>query len=68
CVPGEQLLISDTPRAFAGAVVDLLRDDARRASLGEAGRRLVEERYSWDYCGAQMLAAIEAAHKNGWHV
>lgn len=68
CVPGKHLLIADDPVAFAGAVVDLLRDASRRASLGEAGRRLVEERYSWDYCGAELLAAVDAARENGWHV
>ncbi len=34
------------PVAIASAVVELLRDDARRTALGEAGRRLIEARYS----------------------
>src|SRR5262245_37015294 len=33
--------------ACARAVVSLLHDPARRRALGEAGRRLVEERYAW---------------------
>jgi glycosyltransferase involved in cell wall biosynthesis len=40
-------LQADSPTAFAQAVVGLLKDGDRRRALGLAGRRLVEERYSW---------------------
>jgi polysaccharide biosynthesis protein PslH len=46
-VPGRHFLQADDPEDFAQAVVALLRDPARRAELGAAGRRLVAERYSW---------------------
>ena len=46
-VPGEHCLRADDPAEFARAVTSLLRDPARRRTLGAAGRRLVEERYSW---------------------
>ena len=46
-VPGEHFLRADDPDEFAAAVTSLLRDPARRRALGAAGRRLVEERYSW---------------------
>ncbi len=46
-VDGEHLILADQPDAFARAVVDLLRDDSRRASLGAAAARLVRERYDW---------------------
>jgi glycosyltransferase involved in cell wall biosynthesis len=38
---------ADGPSAFAQAVIGLLKDADRRRALGMAGRRLVEERYSW---------------------
>jgi len=41
-----ELLIADTPRAFADAVVALLRDPARRAELGQAARTFVDA-YDW---------------------
>lgn len=66
CIPGKHLLVADEPEAFATSVVALLNDPARRASLGAEGRALVEEHYSWDYCGAQLLAALESASENGW--
>jgi sugar transferase (PEP-CTERM/EpsH1 system associated) len=45
--PGRHFLQADDPAAFAEAVTSLLRDSARRRAIGAAGRRLVEERYSW---------------------
>lgn len=46
-VPGEHYVAADDPADFAAAVVGLLADPGRRAALGSAGRRLVEERFSW---------------------
>jgi len=42
------VLIADNAEAFARAVLRALRDAELRRRLGEAGRRLVEERYSWN--------------------
>lgn len=55
-VPGTHFVQADAPAEFADAVVALLRDPARRRALGRAGRRLVEERYSW----AQVAREFEA--------
>ncbi|HEU5439930.1 MAG TPA: glycosyltransferase family 4 protein [Ktedonobacterales bacterium] len=57
--PGEHALIEDDPDAFAAAVVALLRDPARRAALGAAGRALVEARYGWERCAEPLLAVLE---------
>jgi sugar transferase (PEP-CTERM/EpsH1 system associated) len=46
-VPGVHLLSANDPAEFAAMVVGLLRDPGLRRALGKAGRRLVEERYSW---------------------
>jgi glycosyltransferase involved in cell wall biosynthesis len=54
--PGTHFLQEDDPAGFAEAVVALLRDPVRRRALGSAGRRLVEERYSW----AQVAREFEA--------
>ncbi|MGO8948455.1 MAG: glycosyltransferase family 4 protein [Ktedonobacterales bacterium] len=66
CIAGKHLLVADEPTEFAQAVVELLQDAKRRASLAEAGRALVEERYSWDYCGNRLLVALDDAIENGW--
>jgi polysaccharide biosynthesis protein PslH len=68
CVPDRHLVVADEPDQFAEAVLGLLKDSTRRANLGQAGRELVEECYSWDYCGDQLLAALEEADRNGWHI
>ena len=55
---GRELLLADTPAEFAAAVLDLLKDEAKRASLGEAARRFVEQGYDW----AAILPKVEAAY------
>jgi glycosyltransferase involved in cell wall biosynthesis len=45
--PGEHLLIADDPAGFAEAVDRLIGDADLRKKLGEAGRALYLERYTW---------------------
>lgn len=45
--PDENLLVADTPEAFADAVLELVQDPARRARLAIAGRAWVEQHYDW---------------------
>jgi glycosyltransferase involved in cell wall biosynthesis len=44
---GENILLADTPQAFADSVISLLRDSDQRKRLGTSARVLVEEKYSW---------------------
>ena len=54
---------ADGAQPFADAVVSLLRDPERRRALGEAGRLLVEKKYSWTQVArAFESACTEAAH------
>jgi len=46
--PGRDVLIADTPKGFADAVVGLLQDDVRRSDLSRAARQLVAQRHGWD--------------------
>jgi glycosyltransferase involved in cell wall biosynthesis len=57
--PGEHFLQADTPDDFAHAVLSLLADAPRRRALGEAGRRLVEARYSWEQIGREFERLCE---------
>ncbi|MEY4642373.1 MAG: hypothetical protein RLZZ227_2367 [Pseudomonadota bacterium] len=41
------ILLADTPEAFAQQVVNLIAYPATRTRLGQAGRALVETEYSW---------------------
>lgn len=47
---GENILLADEPAEFAQAVLRLFEDENLRARLSANGRRLVEERYSWETC------------------
>jgi phosphatidyl-myo-inositol alpha-mannosyltransferase len=47
-------------RALADAVVGLLEDEPRREAMGDAGRRLAQERYSWEAIGRQLLDVYES--------
>lgn len=61
---GVHFLQADDPDEFADAVVSLIRDPGRRRTLGGAGRRLVEQRYSWTQVAREFETACEevAAH------
>ena len=50
---GEDILLADTPAAFARAVLSLLTDAALRERVRVNARRLVEHSYGWDRIGAQ---------------
>jgi glycosyltransferase involved in cell wall biosynthesis len=54
---GRHFIAADGAHNFARAVIDLLDDPGRRRTIGEAGRQLVEDRYSW----AQVARPFE------WH-
>jgi glycosyltransferase involved in cell wall biosynthesis len=56
---GKHLLVEDQPERLAEAVITLLKEPERRRALGSAGRALVEELYSWERCGEQLLRALE---------
>jgi sugar transferase (PEP-CTERM/EpsH1 system associated) len=58
-VPGEHLLVADTPQEFAAAVTRLLRDPALGERIAAAGRRRVLERYDWRAVCPQMDAVYE---------
>jgi glycosyltransferase involved in cell wall biosynthesis len=48
---GTDLLLADSEKAFARAVVKLLRDKASRENMEEAGHRTVQANYRWEHLG-----------------
>lgn len=55
---GRELLIADTPDAFADAVVKLIDDPDLARRLGKTGRELMERRHGWP----ASAAALEAVY------
>jgi glycosyltransferase involved in cell wall biosynthesis len=55
-VDGRHLLLGRTMAELADGVIRVLQDPALAARLGEAGRRLAAERYSWDEVARRYTA------------
>jgi glycosyltransferase involved in cell wall biosynthesis len=45
--------------ALAGALAEMLAQPQRLVAMGEAGRTLVAERYTWEAAASSMIAAYE---------
>jgi glycosyltransferase involved in cell wall biosynthesis len=58
-VDGENILVRDTPEAFAEAVVEVLRDARLRSRLEQNARRTAVETYSWSVVGRRLRAAYD---------
>jgi glycosyltransferase involved in cell wall biosynthesis len=63
---GEHIAIADEPRAFADAVLRLMRGTAERQRIGAAARQLVVSQYDWAAAAAELerglIAAARAPH------
>jgi sugar transferase (PEP-CTERM/EpsH1 system associated) len=55
---GTHVVLADDPRAFAGAVVDLLRNVDNRRRIEAAARALVVERYDWSAVAGELEEAL----------
>jgi glycosyltransferase involved in cell wall biosynthesis len=56
---GRDLIVAELPD-FAGAIQSLVDDPVRAAEIGGTGRRLVEERYSWEAIAHQRVALYKS--------
>jgi sugar transferase (PEP-CTERM/EpsH1 system associated) len=56
----QDILIADTPEAFANAVVKLLADRNLRSELGRAARDLVAQKHSWASVAQHFELTLEA--------
>ncbi len=56
-VPGQDVLVAETPAAIAQAVISLLDDPTRREAMGRAGRHYVETYHNWEKV-AERLTSI----------
>ena len=51
----------DDPDEIARAVISLLGDPSRRKAMGEAGRSMVRERFSWPVLGRRLADCLRPA-------
>jgi glycosyltransferase involved in cell wall biosynthesis len=67
---GEHLLIADTPKTFADAVIQLLKAPARASEIGQAAREFIRARHSWGRSAERVravyheLSALNAEAQN----
>lgn len=64
-VPGSHFLQADAAEPFARAVLSLLDDAAQRKRLADAGRALLEDRFTWAQVARQFEAICLDALKSG---
>jgi len=57
---GEEIVLEDDPAAFANAIISLLGTPERRARLGRAARRRVEQDYSFSALSTALRPAMRA--------
>jgi glycosyltransferase involved in cell wall biosynthesis/SAM-dependent methyltransferase len=57
---GAGLVVERDPAAIANAIATILSEPTRATAMGEAGRRAVDERFSWPIVAAQTEAMYDA--------
>jgi glycosyltransferase involved in cell wall biosynthesis len=62
--PDRDFVAADGDEAFTNAVLNLLDHPDRAATLGAAGRRLVEERHAWDRVALEFERSMDYAVRN----
>jgi glycosyltransferase involved in cell wall biosynthesis len=58
---GAELLIADTPEAFARSILDLLEQPARALAIATQARRCIAEHYTWQRIGLRLEEILQEA-------
>jgi glycosyltransferase involved in cell wall biosynthesis len=58
---GEEALLANTAAEFSDALRVLAGSLDYRRRLGECGRRMIVEKFSWDYLAGELLSVVEEA-------
>lgn len=58
-IPGEHLLVADSPEGFAEQVIKLLKNKNLRNHLSVNGNRFVKENYDWGVVMPRFLSLVE---------
>jgi glycosyltransferase involved in cell wall biosynthesis len=56
---GVHVRMADQPAVLAAAIVELLRDPVRAASLAQAGREHVRDSFAWELIGRRFTQLVE---------
>jgi glycosyltransferase involved in cell wall biosynthesis len=58
---GREAILANTPVEFSQALTDLASSMEFRRKLGEAGRRMVVDKFGWDRLAEELLGVVEEA-------
>jgi GT2 family glycosyltransferase/glycosyltransferase involved in cell wall biosynthesis len=58
-VPGDGVVVADTPGEFASAIAGLIQNRNLRTQIEERARQIAEERFGWDSSAALQCAMYE---------
>lgn len=58
-VPGQDVLVADEPGELASQILGLLEDPTLQRTIGENGRRYVQENHNWDTIARRLVAIYE---------
>jgi glycosyltransferase involved in cell wall biosynthesis len=61
-IPGRDVLVKDTEKDFANAVIELLTNEERQTQLAENGRVFVEKHYDWQVILGKMENVYQSIH------
>lgn len=61
--PGKDIIIADTPPAFAESVIELLNNKQLRKEIGTNARRLMETNHSWEKLTDRLNEILERVVK-----
>ena len=56
-LPGQDLLVADSPAEFSQAVISLLKSDVLAGEVGEHGMQYVQSNHSWDVLNERFAIA-----------
>lgn len=59
-IDGTNIALADTPEELAARAVRLMTHPGEAARLGEAGRQVVEQHFTWTHVADRLLEAYEA--------
>ena len=65
---GENVLVADGAAGLADAINRLLSDPGEAARLGQGGRALVEQTYTWDACASRYERIYQELARLGRHM
>jgi sugar transferase (PEP-CTERM/EpsH1 system associated) len=60
---GSEILLSDEPVEFASHIVSLIKDRSKADTVGNGGRKFVEEKFSWEGTRLKLLEIYRSLEK-----